>query len=233
MEAQRNLKTRPRHHLSKEQKAGLVLLLLIGIVGAFFGFKSFPARLSRPFEIQFASYTGERFITLSEREAAEAERQKNIDSDSDGLNDYDELNVYKTSPYLADSDSDGFDDKTEIFTSHDPNCPEGRDCAAGSSLVSSGEEAAENSAEQSANLLLQAMNLSGSDYQGASFETIEDIMDFFARLKPEDVRALLIAQGIPKEAVDAMSDEEVSELLAASLEEAQASGAFEEVLSAE
>lgn len=233
MEERRNLKTKPRHHLTKEQKAGLVLLLLIGIVGAFFGLKSFPARLSRPFEIQFASYTGERFMTLSEREAAETERQKSIDSDSDGLNDYDELNVYKTSPYLADSDSDGFDDKTEIFTSHDPNCPEGKDCASGSSLTSSSEGVVEGDAGQTANLLLQAMNLSDSDYQGTSFETIDDIMDFFAQLKPDDIRSLLIAQGLPKETVDSFSDEEVRELLAASLEEAEASGAFEEVLSSE
>jgi len=53
---------------------------------------------------------------------------KNKDTDQDGLSDYDELYVYKTSPYLQDSDSDGLEDKNEISSSHDPNCPEGQNC---------------------------------------------------------------------------------------------------------
>lgn len=51
------------------------------------------------------------------------------DTDNDGLNDYDELNIYNTSPYLEDSDSDGFSDKDEIDSENDPNCPIGRDCS--------------------------------------------------------------------------------------------------------
>lgn len=50
------------------------------------------------------------------------------DTDGDGLNDWDELNLYKTSPYLADSDSDGNSDKDEIEKGFDPNCPVGQQC---------------------------------------------------------------------------------------------------------
>ncbi|MDO9399423.1 MAG: hypothetical protein Q7T79_01930 [bacterium] len=53
---------------------------------------------------------------------------KTKDSDKDGLSDWDELNLYKTSPYLEDSDSDGFSDKQEVDSGKDPNCPAGRDC---------------------------------------------------------------------------------------------------------
>lgn len=53
---------------------------------------------------------------------------KQKDTDNDGLNDYDELYVYGTSPYLPDTDSDGFDDKREIDTNQDPNCPQGQNC---------------------------------------------------------------------------------------------------------
>lgn len=50
------------------------------------------------------------------------------DTDKDGLNDYDELNLYGTSPYLEDSDSDGYLDSEEVKSSNDPNCPVGRSC---------------------------------------------------------------------------------------------------------
>ncbi len=52
------------------------------------------------------------------------------DTDGDGLTDYNELNTYKTSPYLEDSDSDGFSDKVEVDSEKDPNCPTGQTCKA-------------------------------------------------------------------------------------------------------
>jgi len=53
------------------------------------------------------------------------------DTDGDGLSDYDEINLYKTSAYLKDTDSDGYDDKKEITSNHDPNCPVDGGCASG------------------------------------------------------------------------------------------------------
>ena len=50
------------------------------------------------------------------------------DTDGDGLMNVDELNNYKTSPYLEDSDSDGVNDKQEIEAGTDPNCPAGKNC---------------------------------------------------------------------------------------------------------
>lgn len=51
------------------------------------------------------------------------------DTDGDGLSDWDELNIYKTSPYLPDSDSDGVADREEILKGADPNCPTGQTCS--------------------------------------------------------------------------------------------------------
>jgi len=56
------------------------------------------------------------------------EQLKLQDTDADGLNDYEELYFYQTSPYLADSDSDGYDDPTELKSGNDPNCPKGENC---------------------------------------------------------------------------------------------------------
>lgn len=53
-------------------------------------------------------------------------RQK--DSDQDTLSDYDEINLYGTSPYLSDTDSDGITDVKEIQVNSDPTCGKGGNC---------------------------------------------------------------------------------------------------------
>jgi hypothetical protein len=45
------------------------------------------------------------------------------DTDGDGLNDGDEVNVYHTNPLLADSDGDGMSDADEIIAGTDPLDP--------------------------------------------------------------------------------------------------------------
>jgi len=56
------------------------------------------------------------------------DRAKQMDTDSDGLSDYDEKNIYGTSAFLADTDSDGQDDKAEVAAGKDPKCAEGKNC---------------------------------------------------------------------------------------------------------
>lgn len=58
----------------------------------------------------------------------DATRLQLIDTDQDGINDFEELNFYNTSPYLVDTDSDGMSDKAEIDQGTDPICPQGGDC---------------------------------------------------------------------------------------------------------
>lgn len=40
---------------------------------------------------------------------------RTLDSDKDGLSDYDEINIYKTDPYKADTDGDGLSDYDEVM----------------------------------------------------------------------------------------------------------------------
>jgi len=48
------------------------------------------------------------------------EKLKNIDSDDDGLNDFDEIYVYKTNPNDSDTDKDGYADGSEVENGYDP-----------------------------------------------------------------------------------------------------------------
>jgi len=43
-----------------------------------------------------------------------------IDSDNDGLSDYDEINIYHTNPQVADTDGDGYNDGQEIKAGFSP-----------------------------------------------------------------------------------------------------------------
>jgi len=215
--------------LLAEEIAVFVLLLGISILGVVLGFKSFPANLSRPFEVQLASYTGEKFMTLSEKEAAEVEMQKKTDTDSDGLTDYDELYIYKTSPYLVDSDSDGIDDKTEIFSNSNPNCPEGKDCLNNQVAVVDSTSAA-TAQDQTGGLLSGILNLDTSQLGAGSIQTKEDLQAVFSQMGAKEVRSLLISQGVPQEQVDAMTDQEIMDFFQVALTEASNSGQFDEIL---
>lgn len=71
---------------------------------------------------------GEAPKSIAAQEAELLAAQKSADTDGDGLSDFDELNVYQTSPYIDDTDSDGYKDGDEVASNHDPNCPAGKSC---------------------------------------------------------------------------------------------------------
>jgi len=52
---------------------------------------------------------------------ADDARLKAMDSDGDGLSDYDEIYIYHTDPYNADTDTDGYSDGHEVKNGYDPN----------------------------------------------------------------------------------------------------------------
>lgn len=74
--------------------------------------------LNKPFDV---NYKGPLYLTTSEQRALEVEKQKTLDTDGDGLTDYDELYVYRTSPYLKDTDGDGYPDNIEVAGTSNPN----------------------------------------------------------------------------------------------------------------
>src|SRR3989344_4054423 len=86
-------------------------LIILGVFTLFLGFWQVRANISGAARTSPATNTNQ-----TETSSALAdEKLKQQDTDNDSLTDYDELNVYRTSPYLADSDSDGYTDKEEIL----------------------------------------------------------------------------------------------------------------------
>lgn len=211
-----------RRELSLEQKVAFVLLLFLAIGGVFLGFRSFGVNIRRPFDLQIANYlSGDTFVPTSTREQQELEASKSRDTDGDELTDYDELSVYKTSPYLTDSDSDGFDDKTEVFSGNDPTCPKEKDC----SVVT--EEVVPEDTSMTG--LIEAFGNSASILASGEFdfENPEDVENFFKQATLQEIRNALIQAGVPKEDLDQISDEELSAFFNSTLQQASEQGVFD------
>lgn len=115
----------------------------------------FRSNLLSPFRVPTATLTTaqDRLREMAaSSEAREAERLKGKDTDRDGLSDYAEISIYKTSPYLADSDSDGIPDAIEIAQGTNPNCPTGQNCGG---LVNADVQPIQNVSSSYSNLLQQ------------------------------------------------------------------------------
>lgn len=69
------------------------------------------------------------------------------DTDKDGLSDYDEVYLYRTSPYLQDTDSDTYLDKQEIETLNDPTCPAHQTCLKSAPSFTKGDSSPQTVAE--------------------------------------------------------------------------------------
>ncbi len=85
-------------------------------------------RLNKAIALPFKRNTTFTFKTTDQLEKERTQKLREQDTDGDGLNDYDELYVFRTSPFLEDSDSDGVPDGVEVAQESDPNCPKGKTC---------------------------------------------------------------------------------------------------------
>ncbi|PJA47337.1 hypothetical protein CO172_01925 [Candidatus Uhrbacteria bacterium CG_4_9_14_3_um_filter_36_7] len=229
---------------NREQKFALGLFFVIAIGTLVFGLRTFGAHVSRPFDLQrlsIANSSQETFLLSSEEAQKQREQQMQQDTDKDGLNDYEELSIYKTSPYLSDSDSDGYDDKTEIDSGNDPNCPVDKECTGAStsdlSQVTSLEDDLLPFTDEGMDLFSE--NVSGfsediladtTDDDMVGFSSIEEVNEFLASLDPEEIRALLLKQGIPQETLDQIDDTTLQTLFAQAVVEAQQQGTLDSLL---
>lgn len=163
-------------HRSTKEKITVGFVLVTAFFAVIIGITQFSASVKKPFTdlmLLAASDSGVDSESLS----ILAQQQK--DTDSDGLSDYDELNVYGTSPYLEDSDSDGIADKEEIDGGHDPNCPGSDNCFR-----------TDTGLTQNLSQVDQATLLS-------------------AQSDPKTLRELLLKNGFPQDQLDNISDEQL------------------------
>lgn len=107
-----------------KEKTIISALLFVGMTTLILGFMSINKSIYAPFNQERNFH----IKTPDELEQERVQKLKEADSDKDTINDYDELYVFRTSPFLEDSDSDGIIDSKEIAMGSDPTCAQGKTC---------------------------------------------------------------------------------------------------------
>lgn len=191
-----NLELQPQTKLDKGQRIGVGLLLCITVLLVAVSIYQFNSNI-------FAY--GKRIKTdpllsldSGARADAEQEALKKVDTDGDGLTDYDELFVYRSSPYMRDTDSDGTADGEEVRRGTSPTCQEGKDClfnsiaatANASSTVATQKEIAPTANAQEARPQVDLTNVTA-----------------------QELRDALIESGVPKDQLTGVSDDELMKLV--------------------
>lgn len=173
-----------KNRLSKEQKIGVILLSCFVVLAVALGFLRFRDNMYRPFALDSSIPP----FLREQVDTPDALRYR--DTDVDGLNDFDELYVYNTSPYLADTDSDGFSDKDELDKGRNPLCDEAKNCNSTNLAMNPG--AAPTTTAQDAL------------YGQSSPATLEEYLS-----DPSRLREILIASGLDKNLVAKFSDDDL------------------------
>jgi len=176
--------------LSKEQKIGFVLLLAFAILAIGLGVLQIRNTMYGHFSLN------NQIPNVLKDQVNTVDALRFRDTDKDSLNDFDELYVYGTSPYLSDTDSDDISDGDEMKRGLNPNCAEGQDC----SLTPDAAVIAVN-----VNSTLDPSLAMPADQPAMNLgQAIQD---------PAQVRQMLIGAGVDKNVVNKFSDADLMKMV--------------------
>lgn len=181
---------------------------------------------------------------------AQDEQLKQQDSDQDGLNDYQELKVYGSSPFIADTDSDGVTDAAEVRLGTDPVCPTGKTCRGNSqTLVDTASNTNPFLSSEFAlvledpakirQLLIQGgadplvinqlddqtLQVLGQEALKAATEPTQEKFDILSNVTIDQVRGFLKASGLTDQQLAEFTDEQIMELYNQALAQVQSESA--------
>ncbi len=206
----------PLSKFKSHEKLALVVFLLIGMTTAVLAYAQIKKSIWSPFVRKPITYK-----TSDELEQEQADRLKTLDTDKDGLSDYDELYVFHTSPFLADSDSDGVNDGTEVAQGTDPNCPKGKVCrqvtvntatlpSADGTTTPPTDQTPPPSSASAQERAMQAIVTTFGDPTKLTKETITAKLD---AMTSAELRGFIVELGIPESALAKADDATLRKLV--------------------
>jgi hypothetical protein len=195
-------------------------------------------RLNKAIVLPFKRNTQFTFKTADQIEKERTQKLRTQDTDGDGLTDYDELYVFRTSPFLEDSDSDGINDGAEVAAETDPNCPKGRTCRQAKIFAAAQQETGGTTGGGNTGSSNPATGAAGAPTTGTSSDAeakvmavIEETFGPVATLTPQkikdgletmsaaDLRIFLGKLGIPAQALQKADDATLRKLVTDTLSE--------------
>lgn len=155
------------------------------------------------------------------------------DTDGDGLNDYDEVYVYKTNPYTQFTNGGDKTDKQLVESGEWKNTCIGSNCNTNSEVtpttVTNTNSIAPDtgiSANTSANTNqstgtstdLSSQILAGDQFDQLTAVQKTELRNYFQNISPADLRLMLVSQGFEQAKIDALSDADIQQTLNSLLE---------------
>lgn len=212
-----NLKPQNHSQISWQQKFAVIFLSIFGVSAVVLWSIQFNQGLqvTKPL-------AGDESASVQTNNSSDLH---NMDTDNDGISDYDELNLYNTSPYIEDTDSDGINDKTEIDAGTDPNCPEGQNCfsneTSGADSNTSNNSAANNQDQTNPDNLNTYNSYIEQSQQldtqsGVDHESIQSILG--GEANAQDLRKLLLDSGMNSDTLNNFSDEQLLNIYQSTLQ---------------
>lgn len=189
--------------LGKGQKIAVFVLAFFTLVLMFVGVSNIGSKIKEPngqYRGENSDKTSQVKSSASDQGVDTDESLRTKDTDGDGINDYEELNVYKTSPYLEDSDSDGYSDGSEIESNNNPNCPNGKDCGVFMDTIKTDSGTDIVSAPKSSNTI-------NSENAPTSSDELQTILSGNSDAKT--LRKALLSSGVDPEMLGRISDEDL------------------------
>ncbi len=193
--------------LGKDQKIALGALAAFVLLMVIAWSIQFKRSLTEPF-----AYKGDNSVAGDTASSTDNEAAlKSKDTDGDGLSDWDELNIYHTSPYLEDTDGDGIPDGVEIKNGTDPNCPEGKSCFKENQAAVSGGTG--SSSDMNGRNYLDVLNqlnaLENSQNSAASNVSSSPDKLLGGGYSAAELRQSLLASGMDEKTLSQFSDDEI------------------------
>lgn len=190
--------------MDKNHKRALLILSIFSVAIITIWFVNFFHILNKPFNYEDSSNNNVNNSTSIVNKDDSNSNLKLIDTDGDGLSDWDELFTYGTSPYLEDTDSDELSDYEEIMVyKTDPNCLEGQVCSG--TLNQSDSQVVNNTAEVLDNYYQEVSSTSENTI------TTEDVSAYLnsGSVDVSYLRQLLLEEGFSQADLDKISDEDL------------------------
>lgn len=202
--------------LEQKQKAFFAVFVLFSCMALVFSYISVKEGINAPFRVSVKEAYKNVGLLKDQTEEQES-LAKRIDSDGDGLSDWDEQNVYKSSPYLWSTAGDGVPDNIKVAMGENPLCKLGEPCTAQAmkfDLPTGSFPLMEMSDQPNVNEqlsdILMGENQVGENFRGAADEAgVEYNLDTIPR-DPALLRQALMQTGrVDQEKLDSLSDEQL------------------------